>query len=109
MSELDRARPQAGHHVLVVANETLAGAELAELILQHGRDHVEVDVLAPVLASHVHYAVSDIDGEVAEARTPSSARWPGHANTSSWHVGKWATRAPPPPSRTSCGRSAPTR
>jgi hypothetical protein len=69
MSELDRARPQAGHHVLVVANETLAGAELAELILQHGRDHVEVDVLAPVLASHLHYAVSDIDGEVADART----------------------------------------
>jgi metallophosphoesterase superfamily enzyme len=69
MSELDRARPQAGHHVLVVANETLAGAELAELILQHGRAQVEVDVLAPVLASHLHYAVSDIDGEVAEART----------------------------------------
>jgi metallophosphoesterase superfamily enzyme len=69
MSELDRARPQPGHHVLVVANETLAGAELAELILQHGRAHVEVDVLAPVLASHIHYAVSDIDGELAEART----------------------------------------
>jgi hypothetical protein len=71
MSEtaLDRARPQAGHHVLVVANEALAGAELAELILQHGREHVEIDVLAPVLASHVHYAVSDIDDELAEART----------------------------------------
>jgi hypothetical protein len=71
MSEavLDRARPQAGYHVLVVANEALAGAELAELMLQHGHEHVEVDVLAPVLASHVHYAVSDIDGELAEART----------------------------------------
>lgn len=66
---LDRARPPAGHHVLVVANEALAGAELAELILQHRREHVEVDVLAPVLASHVHYAVSDIDSELAEART----------------------------------------
>jgi hypothetical protein len=64
-----RAGPQAVHHVLVVANETLAGAELSELILRHGREHVEVDVLAPVLASHVHYAVSDIDGELAEART----------------------------------------
>jgi hypothetical protein len=71
MSEaaLDPARQQAGHHVLVVANEALAGAELAELILQHRREPVEVDVLAPVLASHVHYAVSDIDGELAEART----------------------------------------
>ena len=26
-------------------------------------------MLAPVLASHLHYAVSDIDGELAEART----------------------------------------
>ena len=71
MSEaaLERARPQAGHHVLVVANEALAGAELAELILQHGREHVDVDVLAPVLASPLHYAVSDIDRELAEART----------------------------------------
>ena len=70
MSEaaLDRARRHAGHHVLVVANEALAGAELAELILRHGREHVEVDVLAPVLASRIHYAVSDIDGELAEAR-----------------------------------------
>src|SRR5438105_962033 len=60
MSEaaLNGARPQAGHHVLVVANEALAGAELAELILQDSRQHVEVDILAPVLASHVHYAVS---------------------------------------------------
>jgi hypothetical protein len=71
MSEaaLDRATRQADHHVLVVANEALAGAELAELILRHGREYVEVDVLAPVLASVVHYAVSDIDRELTEART----------------------------------------
>ena len=70
MSEaaLDRAG-HASHHVLVVANEALAGAEVSELILRQGREHVEVDVLAPVLASHVHYAVSDIDGELAEARS----------------------------------------
>ena len=71
MSEaaLDRAGRRGGHHVLVVANEALAGAELSGLILQHGGEHVEVDVLAPVLASHVHYAVSDIDRELAEARS----------------------------------------
>jgi hypothetical protein len=71
MSEagLVRATPHGRHHVLVVANETLAGAELAELILQRGREQVEVDVLAPVLASPLHYAVSDIDGELAQART----------------------------------------
>ena len=71
MSEaaLDRAGRHGGHHVLVVANEALAGAELSGLLLQHGREHVEVDVLAPVLASPLHYAVSDIDRELAEART----------------------------------------
>jgi hypothetical protein len=71
MSEaaLDRAGRHAGHHVLVVANEALAGAELRELILRRGGEQVEVDVLAPVLASHVHYAVSDIDRELEEART----------------------------------------
>src|SRR5436305_8921423 len=39
MSEaaLDRVTRHAGHHVLVVANEALAGAELSELILRHGR------------------------------------------------------------------------
>jgi hypothetical protein len=69
MSEADRAGRHGGHHVLVVANEALAGAELSGLILEHGREHVEVDVLAPVLASPLHYAVSDIDRELAEART----------------------------------------
>jgi hypothetical protein len=61
---LDRATRQARHHVLVVANEALAGAELAELILRHGRERVDVEVRTPVLASPVHYAVSDIDGEL---------------------------------------------
>jgi hypothetical protein len=64
----DRAGRHRGHHVLVVANAALAGAELSGLILRHGREHVEVDVLAPVLASPLHYAVSDIDRELAEAR-----------------------------------------
>src|SRR5947209_18597982 len=75
MSEaaLDRAGRHGGHHVLVVANEALAGAELSGLIVQHGREHVEVDVLAPVLASPLHYAVSDLDGDPAEARTRLAA------------------------------------
>jgi hypothetical protein len=53
--------------VLVVANQTLAGTELADLI-RRGGEHVVVDVLAPVLASLIHYGVSDIDRELAEAR-----------------------------------------
>jgi hypothetical protein len=56
-------------HVLVVANETLAGDELRERITLVNGEHVEVDVLAPVLTSHLHYGVSDIDRELAEART----------------------------------------
>ena len=66
---LNPAGRHAGPHVLVVANEALAGAELTDLIRQHGGEHLEVDVLAPVLASPLHYAVSDIDREFAEART----------------------------------------
>jgi len=54
-------------HVLVVANEALSGAELRERILRHGTQ-VELDVLAPVLTSHLHFGVSDIDSELADAR-----------------------------------------
>ena len=67
------ARPhdsgRAGRHVLVVANVTLAGTELSELIRRRGDEHVEVDVLAPVLASRIHYGASDIELELADART----------------------------------------
>ena len=55
-------------HVLVVANEALAGDQLRERITRAGGERVEVDVLAPVLTSHLHYAVSDVDSELAEAR-----------------------------------------
>ena len=55
-------------HVLVVANEALAGGQLRERITGAGGERVEVDVLAPVLTSHLHYAVSDVDNELAEAR-----------------------------------------
>ena len=59
---------RAPRHVLVVANQTLAGGELADLIRERDGEHVVVDVLAPVLASPIHYGVSDIDCELAEAR-----------------------------------------
>jgi hypothetical protein len=63
-------------HVLVVANEALSGTELRERILRHG-EHVELDVLAPVLTSHLHYGVSDIDRELegARARLERSLAW----------------------------------
>lgn len=56
------------HHVLVIANETLSGDELRKRIVGRDGAKVEVDVLAPVLTSPVHYGVSDIDRETAQAR-----------------------------------------
>lgn len=60
-------RPDA-RHVLVVANEPLAGIELIERMRGHDGEHVEVDVVAPVLTSRVHLGVSDIDREREQAR-----------------------------------------
>ena len=54
-------------HVVVVANRALSGDELRRRLAEMG-GRVELDVLAPVLTSHVHYAVSDIDSELADAR-----------------------------------------
>lgn len=62
-----RARSD-GRHVLVIANETLTGSELRDRILGSGGEHVEVDVLAPVLTSRVHLGVTDIDRELDDAR-----------------------------------------
>ncbi len=55
-------------HVLVLANDALAGERLRELIVGADGRPVEVDVLAPVLTSHVHLTVTDIDHELAQAR-----------------------------------------
>ena len=64
-------------HVLVVANEALSGGTLHELILGADPEHVEIDILAPVLTSHLHYGVSDIDRELerARARLERSLAW----------------------------------
>lgn len=68
---------QGVRHVLVVANETLGGAELRERILGANGDRVEVDVLAPVLTSHVHLGVTDVDRETraAQRRLDRSLAW----------------------------------
>lgn len=57
-------------HVLVIANEALSGdaGNLHQLLIGEGPVDIEVDVLAPVLTSHVHYGVSDIDSELEQAR-----------------------------------------
>ena len=54
-------------HVLVVANEALSGDELCLRLREMG-ERLELDVLAPVLTSHLNYAVSDVDSGLAKAR-----------------------------------------
>ena len=62
--------------ILVVANQTLAGDELrAELLAR--KPAPELRVVAPVLISRVHYAMSDIDTELglARRRLEQSLKW----------------------------------
>jgi GABA permease len=55
-------------HVLVVANQTLAGSDLMGRITHGNAAQVEIDVLAPVLCSRMHLGTTDIDRELADAR-----------------------------------------
>jgi hypothetical protein len=55
-------------HVIVVANEALAGEELSRYIQGLDGRRVEVDVLAPILTSRTHLAYTDIDSERDQAR-----------------------------------------
>jgi hypothetical protein len=60
--------PPGTRHVLVVANDALAGEELRAQIKRSEASRTEVDILAPVLTSRLHYTVSDIDSALADAR-----------------------------------------
>src|SRR3954451_1588579 len=57
------------HRVLVIANETVGGAELRDEILERGRRSPELRVVCPILPTRAHLVTSDIDRELAEART----------------------------------------
>jgi hypothetical protein len=66
------------HRLLVVANQTLGGRELREQLL--GRvPRPELRMVAPILISRVHYAMSDTDTELtlARRRLDESIRWAG--------------------------------
>ena len=69
----------AGHrHILVVAREPLGGEALRrELADAAGGAAVELDVLAPILASRSHYWTSDLDHEREDAqqRLDASLAW----------------------------------
>jgi hypothetical protein len=55
-------------HVLVVTSVKLAGDELRRELAAAGGAGLELDVLAPILASRSHYWASDLDREREEAR-----------------------------------------
>src|SRR5487761_1922553 len=62
---ITRSRPGA---VAVEISRQGSGVELRERIVGREPAPVEVDILAPVLTSHTHYGVSDIDRELEQAR-----------------------------------------
>jgi hypothetical protein len=63
--------------VLVVTNVKLAGEELRRELAAAGGAGVELDVLAPILASRSHHWTSDVDRERKEAheRLEASLAW----------------------------------
>ena len=54
--------------VLVVANRTLVSNALRAEIARRAAGGAEVHVVAPILASRIHYIASDVDVELREAR-----------------------------------------
>lgn len=64
-----RERTSTRRRVLVVANRTLPGGDLRVQIREAAADEAEFHIVAPILASRVHYIASDVDKELAEART----------------------------------------
>jgi len=67
-----------GHrHILVIANEPLGGDELRDALKLEGGPGLELDVLAPILASRLHRLASDTDRERRDAqeRLDASLRW----------------------------------
>ena len=65
------------HRILVIANQTVAGEELRQAIMERARRDEIVRVVAPVLPSRAHYFASDIDQELADAqgRLDLTLRW----------------------------------
>jgi hypothetical protein len=63
--------------VLVIAEQALRGEELCRQLQSVGGAGVELDVLAPVMASRSHHWASDVDRERAEAqaRLEASLAW----------------------------------
>src|SRR4051812_22162694 len=57
-----------GRRVLVVANRTLQGEDLAEILASRAARGAELHVVAPILVSRARYIASDVDRELQEAQ-----------------------------------------
>lgn len=63
-----RDAPNTRRSVLVVANRTLQGEELAAILRRRAARGAELRVVAPILVSRAHYIASDVDKELEEAQ-----------------------------------------
>lgn len=65
------------HRLLVIANQTVAGEELRQEIVERAGHNAVVRVVAPVLPSRAHYMTSDIDRELrdAQGRLDATLSW----------------------------------
>jgi hypothetical protein len=81
LREASRSMPlksvEARTRILVVANHTVGSEGLKTEILKRGEPRPELRIVVPVLCSRAHYLTSDIDREIAAARTRLEAtlRW----------------------------------
>ena len=72
-----RAAPSSRPGVLVVANRTLQGEELAASLRRRAIDGSELRIVAPILVSRARYLASDVDKEIKEAhqRLAAALAW----------------------------------
>jgi hypothetical protein len=67
-SAAPRGERAAGPRVLVIANRTVNADELRAELRRRAAQGAELHLVAPILASRVHYIASDVDQELDEAR-----------------------------------------
>lgn len=73
-----RGAPSAPRwRILVVANRTLEGDELATKLRRRGVEGCELRIVAPIVVSRAHYLASDVDTELEEAhqRLAAALAW----------------------------------
>jgi hypothetical protein len=73
--------PTPRRRVLVVANRTLEGEDLAEILASRAERGAELHVIAPILVSRARYIASDVDRELKEAhvRLEAALAWANEA------------------------------